>query len=94
MWTPHPPKYGNDWEKLKYMAGLGWWIVNYGKSRVVNHNGSILGFASNITRFIDDKITVILLCNLDKISRPDALAKDIAGYYCPSEFSFVKREAE
>ncbi|WGV24709.1 serine hydrolase domain-containing protein [Halotia branconii] len=83
MWTPHPPSQGNNWEKLKYVAGLGWWIFNYDDRRVVGHNGSILGFASNITRFIDDHITVILLCNLDKISRPDAIAKKIAGYYSP-----------
>ncbi|MDZ8064721.1 MAG: hypothetical protein RMY64_03640 [Nostoc sp. DedQUE08] len=70
--------------QTKIIAGLGWWVFNYGDRRVVGHNGSILGFASNITRFIDDKITVILLCNLDKISRPDAIAKEIAGYYCPA----------
>ncbi|WP_392534706.1 serine hydrolase domain-containing protein [Nostoc sp. C117] len=84
MWTAHFPKRGNNWEKLKYVAGLGWWVFNYGDRRVVGHNGSILGFTSNITRFIHDKITVILLCNLDKISRPDAIAKEIAGYYCPA----------
>ncbi|MEA5503643.1 serine hydrolase domain-containing protein [Halotia wernerae UHCC 0503] len=84
MWTPHPPSQGNNWEKLKYVAGLGWWILNYDGRRVVGHNGSILGFASNITRFIDDNITVILLCNLNQISRPDAIAKEIAGYYCPN----------
>ncbi|OUL18228.1 serine hydrolase [Nostoc sp. 106C] len=83
MWTPHPPNRGDDWEKLRYVAGLGWWILNYSDRRVVSHNGSILGFASNITRFIDDKITVIVLCNLDQVSRPDAIAKEIAGYYCP-----------
>lgn len=82
MWTPHPPNSGDDWEKLRYVAGLGWWVINYGNRRVVGHNGSILGFASNITRFIDDKITVILFCNLDLIARPDAIAKQIAGYYC------------
>jgi CubicO group peptidase (beta-lactamase class C family) len=83
MWTPHFPNQGDDWEKLRYVAGLGWWVLNYNDRRVVGHNGSILGFASNITRFIDDRITVILLCNLDKISRPDAIAKKIAEYYCP-----------
>ena len=84
MWTPHPPASGNDLEKARYVAGLGWWVINYDNRRVVGHNGSILGFASNITRFIDDKITVILLCNLDIVARPDAIAKEIAGYYCPS----------
>jgi D-alanyl-D-alanine carboxypeptidase len=89
MWTSHPPNLNNDWNKLKYVAGLGWWIINYGDRRVVAHNGSILGFASNITRFIDDKITVILFCNLDRVTRPDAIAKEIAGYYCPSLARFA-----
>ncbi|MFN6562628.1 MAG: serine hydrolase domain-containing protein [Nostoc sp. ChiSLP01] len=84
MWTANFPNHRLDWEKLRYVAGLGWWVLNYGDRRVVGHNGSILGFASNITRFIDDKITVILFCNLDTISRPDAIAKEIADYYCPS----------
>ncbi|MFQ4141559.1 serine hydrolase domain-containing protein [Chlorogloeopsis sp. ULAP02] len=84
MWTPHPPKLGDDWNKLKCVAGLGWWVINYSDRRVVAHNGSILGFASNITRFIDDKITVILFCNLDTVTRSDAIAAYIAGYYCPS----------
>ncbi len=84
MWSPHPSIGGCEWEKLRYVAGLGWFILNYGDRRVVGHNGSILGFATNITRFIDDKITVILFCNLDKIARPDAIAKEIAGYFCPA----------
>lgn len=84
MWTPHPPTCGDDWEKLRYVAGLGWQVINYDNRRVVGHNGSILGFASNITRFIDDKITVIVFCNLDKIARPDTIAFKIAGYYCPA----------
>lgn len=84
MWTPQPSVRGHEWEKHGYVAGLGWFVFNYGERRVVGHNGSILGFATNMTRFIDDKLTVILFCNLDKIARPDALAKEIAGYYCPA----------
>lgn len=84
MWTPYPSARGNEWEDRKYVLGLGWFILNYGDRRVVSHNGSILGFASNITRFIDDRISVIVLCNLDRIARPDAIAKTVAGYYCPS----------
>ncbi|MBE9041836.1 beta-lactamase family protein [Oscillatoriales cyanobacterium LEGE 11467] len=82
MWTPNFPRRNNCWQEPGYAAGLGWWILNYQNRRVVSHNGSIVGFASNITRFIDDRITVILLCNLDKITRPDAIAKEIVGYYC------------
>jgi CubicO group peptidase (beta-lactamase class C family) len=81
MWTPIYPSLGKEWEKNKYVAGLGWQVVNYTNRRVVGHNGSVVGFASNITRFIDDKLTVIVLCNLDAVTRPDAIAKEIAGYY-------------
>ncbi|MDZ7952414.1 hypothetical protein [Nostoc sp. DedQUE09] len=43
---------------------------------------------------------MILLCNLDKISRPDAIAKKIAEYYFPALTELVlqpplaKREQE
>ncbi|MEM8721559.1 MAG: hypothetical protein AAGE84_20070 [Cyanobacteria bacterium P01_G01_bin.39] len=50
--------------------------------QIVVHNGSILGFASNITRFIRDRLTVILFCNTDTITRPDAITLEIAKYYC------------
>lgn len=83
MWTPNFPLHNDNWRKQGYVAGLGWWVINYDNRQVVSHNGSILGFAGNITRYIDDGITVILLCNLDKIARPDVIAKEIAGYYCP-----------
>ncbi|MEM9509379.1 MAG: serine hydrolase domain-containing protein [Cyanobacteria bacterium P01_E01_bin.35] len=84
MWTPHFPFHNENWHKQKYVAGLGWQIPNYPNKRVVGHNGSIVGFASNITRFIEDRLTVILFCNLDKIARPDVISKEIANYYCPA----------
>ena len=88
MWTPHFSVHKKNWQQQGYVgysiAGLGWFIPNYQHKRVIVHNGSIVGFASNITRFIDDGITVILFCNLDKIVRPDAIAKEIADYYSPA----------
>ena len=85
MWTHHPPSRRENWQPEKYAGflrvGLGWLMPDYPDKQVVGHNGSIVGFASNITRFIDDRITVILFCNLDRIIRPDAISKKIAGYY-------------
>lgn len=85
MWTYQPPSSGETWEAENYAAhlraGLGWLMPDYAGKHVVGHNGSIVGFASNITRFIDEGITVVLFCNLDKVVRPDALAKEIVGYY-------------
>lgn len=88
MWTHHPPSSKKIWQPERYAgylrAGLGWFMPDYPNKRVVAHNGSIVGFVSNITRFIDNRLTVILFCNLDKIIRPDAIAKEIANYYCPA----------
>lgn len=88
MWTIHHPLHRENWQSERYaeyvVAGLGWFMPDYPNKRVVAHNGSIIGFASNITRFIDERLTVILFCNLDKIVRPDAIAKEIANYYCPA----------
>jgi D-alanyl-D-alanine carboxypeptidase len=83
MWQPQLSTHGNEWEHLRYAVALGWFVLNYEGRRVVGHNGSILGFASNITRFMDDHITAIVLCNLDNISRPDVIALEIARYFCP-----------
>ena len=63
-------------------------MPDYPNKRVVGHNGSIVGFASNITRFIDECLTVILFCNLDRIIRPDAIAKKIIDFYSPVIASF------
>ncbi|MDY7024113.1 MAG: serine hydrolase domain-containing protein [Cyanobacteriota bacterium] len=88
MWTHYPASRGENSPLERYTgylrAGLGWLMPDYPDRRVVGHNGSIVGFASNITRFIDDQLTVILFCNLDRIIRPDAIAKEIANYYCPA----------
>ena len=88
MWTPHHSSSKKNWQQKGYVgyvvAGLGWFMPDYPNKRVVAHNGSIVGFASNISRFIEDRLTVILFCNLDKIIRPDAIAKKIANYYSPA----------
>ena len=85
MWKTHPPLRKKNWQPERYAGylkmGLGWFVLDYPDKRVVAHNGSIVGFASNITRFIDDRLTIILFCNLDKIIRPDAISKKVAGYY-------------
>lgn len=78
MWSPYESKRGNERE-YGFTQGLGWQIPNYSKC-IVSHNGSIKGFAANMTRFIDDKLSIILLCNLENINRPDAIAKTIADF--------------
>ena len=92
MWTHYPPTRRRNWQPERYAGylrvGLGWLMPDYPNKRVVGHNGSIVGFASNITRFIDECLTVILFCNLDRIIRPDAIAKKIIDFYSPVIASF------
>jgi CubicO group peptidase (beta-lactamase class C family) len=83
MWTPHESAKGREREKYSFTNGLGWHIPSYPNRKIVGHNGSIKGFAANMTRFIDDKVTVILLCNLENIQRPDAIAKGIVEHFIP-----------
>lgn len=82
MWTPHESVRRNE-HSSGFTQGLGWYIPSYPKRKVVTHNGGIKGFSANMTRFIDDSITVILLCNLECMARPDVISKGIAEYFIP-----------
>lgn len=80
IWTPIKLA-GNATAPFNY--GFGWYIDTYHGRRVIWHDGGTAGFSSVITRFVDDKLTIILLTNLaDPILEP--LARDIATIYVPS----------
>ena len=61
MWTPTPLKKG---EPAGY--GFGWQIGKVNGHRLVSHGGGIPGFSTDISRFVDDKLTVIVLANSDQ----------------------------
>jgi D-alanyl-D-alanine carboxypeptidase len=48
--------------------------------RVGGHNGEIFGFNSSFSRYLDDDLTVILLCNLGDVPG-EVFAREIAGLY-------------
>jgi CubicO group peptidase (beta-lactamase class C family) len=60
-----------DGRQLDY--GFGWQLGTYRGLRWLGHGGSTVGFRSDLERFPDRKLTVILLCN-----RSDARAREIA----------------
>jgi CubicO group peptidase (beta-lactamase class C family) len=63
--------------------GFGWFVGTYEGRRFVQHGGGTPGFSSVIYRFLDDKLTVIVLSNRsDRVL--DHLALDIAGFYVDS----------
>jgi CubicO group peptidase (beta-lactamase class C family) len=60
--------------------GFGWFIEIKNGHRVVEHAGSWQGFETQISRYVDDKLTVVVLDNLAD-SDPEALADHVAEMY-------------
>lgn len=60
--------------------GLGWYVDSYlGRTRI-NNDGQYPGFRADYERFPDDKLSVIVLTNLDNRGL-ERLAVKIAGFY-------------
>lgn len=58
--------------------GYGWFIYKDKSNRkAVGHTGGINGFKSNITRYPDEKVFIIVLSNLD-VAPVDDIANDLA----------------
>jgi len=75
MWTATVTNDGTD---APFNYGFGWFVDSYHGHRLVQHSGGTPGFSSVIYRFIDDKLTIIILTNhSDRIV--DQLAIDLAG---------------
>lgn len=73
----------NNGATAPFSYGFGWFIDRYHGHRIVQHSGGTPGFSSVIYRFIDDRLTVIMLTNhADRIL--DQMAIDIAGMYLPA----------
>jgi CubicO group peptidase (beta-lactamase class C family) len=43
--------------------GYGWGVANYKGRRLLMHGGGNIGYKSNYWKFIDDKTSIIILCN-------------------------------
>jgi CubicO group peptidase (beta-lactamase class C family) len=82
MWTPSAeiPRGSNEAAKLSY--GLGWQIGEVNGHRHVNHGGTLAGFRAALVRFLDDKLTVVVLTNVANAS-PDAIAHGVAAFNIP-----------
>jgi D-alanyl-D-alanine carboxypeptidase len=73
----------NDGADASFDYGFGWFIGNYHGHHFVQHGGGTPGFSSVIYRFLDDKLTIVVLTNhSDRII--DQFAVDLAGIYVPA----------
>jgi hypothetical protein len=78
MWTPTRLSNG---EEAGY--GFGWATSKVNGHRQVSHGGGIPGFSTELARFPDDKLTVIVLTNAEG-GHSGAIARGIAGRFVPA----------
>jgi CubicO group peptidase (beta-lactamase class C family) len=69
---------GPDGQPLAY--GFGWLLNPYRGHRAASHRGGSIGFRTDVERFPDDKLTIIILCNRTDI-QPRDLAHKVADLY-------------
>ena len=60
--------------------GFGWFIDTINGHRVIEHSGTWQGFRTYIARYVNDRVTVVVLTNLGE-SEPAKIAHGIAGLY-------------
>ena len=78
MWTPTKLRKGGEAD-----YGFGWSIGKVTGHRLVAHGGGIPGFSTELSRYRDDNLTVIVLTNADN-GNAGALARGIAGRLVPA----------
>ena len=64
------------------LYGFGWFINRPGARRQVWHSGGLPGFKAQLHRYLDDRVTVIMLMNLDDAD-DDSIAFGIAELHLP-----------
>jgi CubicO group peptidase (beta-lactamase class C family) len=60
--------------------GLGWFVESRNGHRIVEHEGQWQGFETQISRYVDDGLTVVVLTNLES-AQPQRIADGVAAIY-------------
>jgi hypothetical protein len=66
-----------------YPYGFGWDLDTVGGHKLKHHGGSLPGFRAELSRFIDDRLTVIVLANSNNAD-PENIALEVAELYIPN----------
>jgi CubicO group peptidase (beta-lactamase class C family) len=79
MWTPVKLNSGEE-----YPYGLGWFLANVNGHRLLYHTGGNQGFFISMSRYVDDRLTIIVLNNMDEYHCDTLkIAGDVASIYIP-----------
>lgn len=77
MWAPVRLSNGTS-----HPYGFGWELDTVGGHKVVRHGGSLPGFRAELARFVDDKLTIIVLANGNNAA-PYSIALGVAELHIP-----------
>jgi D-alanyl-D-alanine carboxypeptidase len=77
MWTPVTLNNGTT-----SPYGFGWELQSPPGRRLVHHSGGMPGFRAMFARYMNDRVTVIVLANLDDVDR-EAIVHGIAELHLP-----------
>lgn len=81
MWTVEKL---NNGQPNKAHYGFAWEINSVNGHRVIEHGGAWQGFTTYIARYVDDRLTVVALTNLDSgHSNPKKITSGVAAIYSP-----------
>jgi D-alanyl-D-alanine carboxypeptidase len=75
MWTPIQLKDGST-----YPYGFGWFLGKTNGHRLIEHAGEWQGFSTNISRYVEDRLSVVVLTNLSGADAP-YVSHVVAGIY-------------
>jgi CubicO group peptidase (beta-lactamase class C family) len=80
MWTPLGLSTGSA-----SAGGIGWFIADAHGHRVLYHTGGGYGFYADISRYVDDRLTIVVMTNVDE-THTDVLklVGEIAEIYLPA----------
>jgi CubicO group peptidase (beta-lactamase class C family) len=77
MWTPAKLTSGKT-----YPYGFGWDLASKQGHRAVSHDGAWQGFTMSMSRYLDERLTVIVMTNLDSDnSKPEEIADELVRIY-------------
>ena len=79
MWTAVTLNNGRT-----YPYGFGWDVEKVNGHRLYEHGGTWQGFKMHIARYVDDKLTIILMTNMgSENGHPGKIAHGVAAIYLP-----------
>ncbi len=81
MWTP---VLLNDGTRNSGNYGFAWVSTVEDGHRVVKHGGSWQGFKTHISRYVDDKLSIVVLANLAEAD-PGKISQEVARLYLTGE---------